>query len=318
MHEMPGGQYSNLQQQAKAIGLGDKWDDIKKMYRTVNLMFGDIIKVTPSSKVVGDMALFMVQNDLTEQDVYDRGGELSFPESVVTFFQGDLGQPVGGFPKELQKVILKGRPAFTERPGSLAEPVDFEQVRKELAEKIGYEPKNEEVLSYLMYPQVFLDYRTSYQNYGDVTLLDTPTFFHGIRLGESVEVQIEKGKTLIIRLDEVGEPDIEGNRTLFFNLNGQRREIIIKDRSIISSVQTKRKAEPTNKGQVGATMSGSVLQILVKKGDKVKKGDPLMITEAMKMETSLEAHFDGVVDHVYVTEGEAISSGDLLIELTEK
>ncbi|WP_321387800.1 pyruvate carboxylase [uncultured Enterococcus sp.] len=318
MHEMPGGQYSNLQQQAKAIGLGDKWDDIKKMYRTVNLMFGDIIKVTPSSKVVGDMALFMVQNDLTEQDVYDRGGELSFPESVVTFFQGDLGQPVGGFPKELQKVILKGRPAFTERPGSLAESVDFEQVRKELAEKIGYEPKNEEVLSYLMYPQVFLDYRTSYQNYGDVTLLDTPTFFHGIRLGESVEVQIEKGKTLIIRLDEVGEPDIEGNRTLFFNLNGQRREIIIKDRSIISSVQTKRKAEPTNKGQVGATMSGSVLQILVKKGDKVKKGDPLMITEAMKMETSLEAHFDGVVDHVYVTEGEAISSGDLLIELTEK
>ncbi|MBL1225945.1 pyruvate carboxylase [Enterococcus sp. BWR-S5] len=318
MHEMPGGQYSNLQQQAKAIGLGDKWDDIKKMYRTVNLMFGDIIKVTPSSKVVGDMALFMVQNDLTEQDIYDRGGELSFPESVVTFFQGDLGQPVGGFPKELQKVILKGRPAFTERPGSLAEPVDFEQVRKELAEKIGYEPKNEEVLSYLMYPQVFLDYRTSYQNYGDVTLLDTPTFFHGIRLGESVEVQIEKGKTLIIRLDEVGEPDIEGNRTLFFNLNGQRREIIIKDRSIISSVQTKRKAEPTNKGQVGATMSGSVLQILVKKGDKVKKGDPLMITEAMKMETSLEAHFDGVVDHVYVTEGEAISSGDLLIELTEK
>lgn len=318
MHEMPGGQYSNLQQQAKAIGLGDKWDDIKKMYRTVNLMFGDIIKVTPSSKVVGDMALFMVQNDLTEQDVYDRGGELSFPESVVTFFQGDLGQPVEGFPKELQKVILKGRPAFTERPGSLAAPVDFEQVHKELAEKIGYEPKKEEVLSYLMYPQVFLDYRTSYQNYGDVTLLDTPTFFHGIRLGESVEVQIEKGKTLIIRLDEVGEPDIEGNRTLFFNLNGQRREIVIKDRSITSSVQTKRKAEPTNKGQIGATMSGSVLQILVKKGDKVKKGDPLMITEAMKMETSLEAHFDGTVDHIYVTEGEPISSGDLLIELTEK
>lgn len=318
MHEMPGGQYSNLQQQAKAIGLGDKWDEIKKMYRTVNLMFGDIIKVTPSSKVVGDMALFMVQNDLTEQDVYDHGGELSFPESVVTFFQGDLGQPVGGFPKELQKVILKGRPAFTERPGSLAAPVDFAEVHKELAEKIGYEPKKEEVLSYLMYPQVFLDYRTSYQNYGDVTLLDTPTFFHGIRLGESVEVQIERGKTLIIRLDEIGEPDIEGNRTLFFNLNGQRREIVIKDRSITSSVQTKRKAEPTNKGQVGATMSGSVLQILVKKGDKVKKGDPLMITEAMKMETSLEAHFDGTVDHIYVTEGEAISSGDLLIELTEK
>ncbi|MGC6767614.1 pyruvate carboxylase [Enterococcus sp. LJL128] len=318
MHEMPGGQYSNLQQQAKAIGLGDRWDEIKKMYRTVNLMFGDIVKVTPSSKVVGDMALFMVQNDLTEEDVYAKGAELSFPESVVTFFQGDLGQPAGGFPKELQRVILKGRPAFTERPGSLAEPVDFDKVRQELAEKIGFEPKHEEVLSYLMYPQVFLDYQTSYQTFGDVTLLDTPTFFNGIRLGETVEVQIERGKTLIIRLDEIGEPDIEGNRTLFFNLNGQRREMVIKDNSIKSNVQTKRKAEPTNKGHVAATMSGSVLQTLVKKGDKVKKGDPLMITEAMKMETSLEAHFDGVVEHVYVTEGEAISSGDLLMELSEK
>ncbi|MCB5950778.1 pyruvate carboxylase [Enterococcus sp. BWT-B8] len=318
MHEMPGGQYSNLQQQAKAVGLGDKWDDIKKMYQTVNLMFGDIVKVTPSSKVVGDMALFMVQNDLTEEAVFECGNQLSFPESVVTFFQGDLGQPTGGFPKELQRIILKGRPAFTDRPGDLAEPVDFAAISKELAEKIGYEPKMEEVLSYLMYPQVFLDYRTSYQNYGDVTLLDTPTFFQGIRLGETVEVQIERGKTLIVRLDEIGEPDVEGNRTLFFNLNGQRREIEIKDHSIKSSVQTKRKAEPTNKGQIGATMSGSVLQLLVKKGDKVKKGDPLIITEAMKMETSLEAHFDGMVDHIYVSEGEAISSGDLLLELEEK
>ena len=318
MHEMPGGQYSNLQQQAKAVGLGDKWDDIKKMYRTVNLMFGDIVKVTPSSKVVGDMALFMVQNGLTEEAVFEKGSQLSFPESVVTFFQGDLGQPTGGFPKELQRIILKGRPAFTQRPGDLAEPVDFANASKELAEKIGYEPKMEELLSYLMYPQVFLDYRTSYQNFGDVTLLDTPTFFQGIRLGETVEVQIERGKTLIIRLDEIGEPDVEGNRTLFFNLNGQRREIAIKDQSIKSSVQTKRKAEPTNKGHIAATMSGSVLQLLVKKGDKVKKGDPLIITEAMKMETSLEAHFDGVVDHIYVSDGEAISSGDLLLELTEK
>jgi pyruvate carboxylase len=317
MHEMPGGQYSNLQQQAKAVGLGHKWDEIKKVYHTVNLMFGDIVKVTPSSKVVGDMALFMVQNSLTEQDVYDKGEELSFPESVVTFFQGDLGQPVGGFPKELQRIILKGRPAFTERPGSLAAPVKFDKVKAELAEKIGYEPKLEEVLSYLMYPQVFLDYRTSYQNFGDVTLLDTPTFFQGIRQGESVEVQIEKGKTLIIRLDEIGDPDIEGNRVLFFNLNGQRREIVIKDVSIKSAVQTKRKAEPTNKEQIGATMSGSVLQVLVKKGDKVKKGDALLVTEAMKMETSIEARYDGIVDHIYVVEGESISSGDLLIEVKE-
>jgi pyruvate carboxylase len=212
---------------------------------------------------------------------------------------------------------LKGRPAFTERPGSLAEPVDFDKVKAELAEKIGFEPKFEEVLSYLMYPQVFLDYQAAYQNYGDVTLLDTPTFFSGLRLNETVAVQIEKGKTLIIRLDEIGEPDIEGNRVLFFNLNGQRREVVIKDTSIKSALQIKRKAEPTNKAQIGATMSGSVLQILVKKGEKVEKGDALLVTEAMKMETSIEARYDGIVDHIYVVEGESISSGDLLIEVKE-
>lgn len=318
MHEMPGGQYSNLQQQAKAVGLGHRWDDIKKMYHTVNLMFGDIVKVTPSSKVVGDMALFMVQNELSEEDIYEKGETLSFPESVVTFFQGELGQPVGGFPEKLQKIILKGRPAITERPGLFAETVDFEKVKAELAKKIGYEPKQEEVLSYLMYPQVFLDYQTAYNQFGDVTLLDTPTFFQGIRLGETVNVQIEKGKILIIRLDEIGEPDIEGNRVLFFNLNGQRREITIKDTSIVSAVKTRRKAEPTNREQIGATMSGSVLDVLVKKGDTVKRGDTLMVTEAMKMETAIEAPFDGEIAHLYVVAGDPIASGDLLIEVTEK
>lgn len=318
MHEMPGGQYSNLQQQAKAVGLGHRWDDIKKMYHTVNLMFGDIVKVTPSSKVVGDMALFMVQNELSEEDIYEKGETLSFPESVVTFFQGELGQPVGGFPEKLQKIILKGRPAITERPGLFAETVDFEKVKAELAKKIGYEPKQEEVLSYLMYPQVFLDYQTAYNQFGDVTLLDTPTFFQGIRLGETVNVQIEKGKILIIRLDEIGEPDIEGNRVLFFNLNGQRREITVKDTSIVSAVKTRRKAEPTNREQIGATMSGSVLDVLVKKGDTVKRGDTLMVTEAMKMETAIEAPFDGEIAHLYVVAGDPIASGDLLIEVTEK
>jgi pyruvate carboxylase len=317
MHEMPGGQYSNLQQQAKAVGLGARWDDIKKTYHDVNMMFGDIVKVTPSSKVVGDMALFMIQNDLKEKDVFERGAELSFPESVVNFFQGKLGQPVGGFPKELQAIILQGKPAITERPGALAKPVDFTAVKAELKEKIGYEPRQDEVLSYLMYPQVFLDYRTSFDSFGDVTLLDTPTFFHGMRLGETVSVQIEKGKILIIRLDEIGEPDVEGNRTLFFNLNGQRREIVVKDGAVKSSVQAKRKAEPTNKAHIGATMPGSVLQVLVKKGDKVTKGQPLMVTEAMKMETSIDARYDGVVEHIYVSEGESIDSGDLLVEVTE-
>lgn len=317
-HEMPGGQYSNLQVQAKAVGLGDKWEEVKDMYHTVNMMFGDIVKVTPSSKVVGDMALFMVQNNLTEADVYEKGLEYNFPESVVTFFQGELGQPVGGFPKELQQIILKGRPAFTERPGALAAPVDFAQVKAELAEKIGYEPKQEEVLSYLMYPQVFLDYQTAYNMFADVTMLDTPTFFSGMRLGETINVEIEKGKILIIRLDEIGEPDIEGNRTLFFNLNGQRREILVKDTAIKSAIQTKRKAEPTNKEQIGATMPGSVLEIFVKKGDRVKQGDTLMVTEAMKMETAIEARYDGEVKHIYVEAGETIAQDDLLIEVIEK
>ncbi|MBS6432662.1 pyruvate carboxylase [Enterococcus raffinosus] len=317
-HEMPGGQYSNLQQQAKAVGLGEKWDEIKEMYQTVNMMFGDIVKVTPSSKVVGDMALFMVQNELTEQDIYYRGDELSYPDSVVSFFQGELGQPVGGFPEKLQQIILQGRPAMQERPGKFAEPVKFDKVKKELQELIGFEPSKTDVLSYLMYPQVFLDYQKSYGQFADVTLLDTPTFFSGMRLGETITVQIEKGKTLIIRLDEIGEADVEGNRTLFFNLNGQRREILVKDASIKSAVQTKRKVEPTNREQIGATMTGSVLKVLVEKGDHVEKGQPLLITEAMKMETSIDARFAGKVSHLYVEEGESITSGDLLIEVKEK
>ncbi|CAI3295079.1 pyruvate carboxylase [Enterococcus cecorum] len=315
LHEMPGGQYSNLQQQAKAVGLSDKWDEVKQMYRKVNMMFGDIVKVTPSSKVVGDMALFMVQNQLTEEDLYEKGDTLSFPDSVVSFFEGQLGQPVGGFPEKLQKIILKGRPAITVRPGQLAPAVDFEKVRNELAEKVGFTPKDEQVLSYLMYPQVFLDYCKAYDQFGEVKLLDTPTFFYGMRLGEKINVEIEKGKVLIIRLDEIGEADEEGNRILFFNLNGQRREIVVNDKSIQSTIVHRKKAEPTDKNQYGATMSGSVLQVLVKKGDYVKKGDVLMITEAMKMETAIEARFDGVVDHLYVQPGEIIQSGDLLIKL---
>ena len=194
LHEMPGGQYSNLQQQAKAVGLSDKWDEVKQMYRKVNMMFGDIVKVTPSSKVVGDMALFMVQNQLTEEDLYEKGDTLSFPDSVVSFFEGQLGQPVGGFPEKLQKIILKGRPAITVRPGQLAPAVDFEKVRNELAEKVGFTPKDEQVLSYLMYPQVFLDYCKAYDQFGEVKLLDTPTFFYGMRLGEKINVEIEKEK----------------------------------------------------------------------------------------------------------------------------
>lgn len=314
-HQMPGGQYTNLQQQAKAVGLEDKWDEVKAMYAVVNEMFGDIVKVTPSSKVVGDMALFMVQNELSEEDVYARGQELDFPESVVSFFRGDLGQPTGGFPEKLQKLVLKGSQPITVRPGSLRNPVDFTAVKAELAEKIGKEPTQEEVLSYLMYPEVFMEYTAIYQKFGDVTKLDTPTFFHGMRTGEQIEVQIEKGKTLIIKLNQIGEPDANGMRTLYFELNGQGREIEVRDRSITSTKAIRKKAEPTQRGHIGATMPGSVLEVLVKQGDRVTQGEPLVITEAMKMETTIRATLDGVVDQIYITNGDPIDSGDLLIEI---
>lgn len=315
MHEMPGGQYTNLKTQAKAVGLGHRFDEIKAMYRTVNMMFGDIIKVTPSSKVVGDMALFMIQNELNEEDVYARGSELNFPESVVSFFRGDLGQPVGGFPEKLQHIIVKDKAVLADRPGLHAEKVDFAAVKAELAEKIGYQPGDHEVISYIMYPQVFLDYQKMQREFGAVTLLDTPTFLHGMRLGESIEVQIEKGKTLSIRLDEIGEPDLAGNRVLFFNLNGQRREVVINDQSVQTQVVAKRKAETGNPNQIGATMPGSVLEILVQAGDKVSKGQALMVTEAMKMETTIEAPFDAEIKEIFVIKGEAIQTQDLLIEL---
>ncbi|KZK39255.1 Pyruvate carboxylase [Lactococcus cremoris] len=315
MHEMPGGQYTNLKSQAKAVGLGHRFDEIKGMYRTVNMMFGDIIKVTPSSKVVGDMALFMIQNELNEEDVYARGSELNFPESVVSFFRGDLGQPVGGFPEKLQHIIVKDKAVLADRPGLHAEKVDFAAVKAELAEKIGYQPGDHEVISYIMYPQVFLDYQKMQREFGAVTLLDTPTFLHGMRLGESIEVQIEKGKTLSIRLDEIGEPDLAGNRVLFFNLNGQRREVVINDQSVQTQVVAKRKAETGNPNQIGATMPGSVLEILVQAGDKVSKGQALMVTEAMKMETTIEAPFDAEIKEIFVIKGEAIQTQDLLIEL---
>lgn len=314
-HEMPGGQYTNLKAQAAAVGLGHRFDEIKQMYSKVNMMFGDIIKVTPSSKVVGDMALFMIQNDLTEEDVYERGTELNFPESVVSFFRGDLGQPEGGFPERLQKIIVKDKSILTDRPGLYAEPVDFEEVKTELAKKIGYQPGDHEVISYLMYPQVFLDYQKMQQEFGAVTLIDTPTFLHGMRLNEKIEVQIEKGKTLSIRLDEIGEPDLAGNRVLFFNLNGQRREVVINDKSVQTQVVAKRKAETGNPNHIGATMPGSVLEVLVKSGDKVQKGQALMVTEAMKMETTLEAPFDCEIVKIHVIKGESIQTQDLLIEI---
>jgi pyruvate carboxylase len=314
-HEMPGGQFSNLQQQAKAVALGDRWDEVKQMYRRVNDMFGDVVKVTPSSKVVGDMALYMVQNNLTEDDIYDRGESLDFPDSVVEFFQGYLGQPYQGFPRELQQIILKGREPLTVRPGEMLEAADFNDIKETLFHKINRQVTSFDVLAYALYPKVFLDREKMYAQFGDVSVLDTPTFFYGMRLGEEIEVEIEQGKTLIVKLVSIGEAQNDGSRVLYFELNGQSREIIVIDESAKVTVSAKQKVDPSNPSQIGASMPGTVIKVLVEEGEKVKKGDHLMITEAMKMETTVQAPFDGRVKAISVQNGESINAGDLLIEL---
>ena len=315
VHEMPGGQYSNLQQQAKAVGLGERWEEVKTMYSRVNLLFGDVVKVTPSSKVVGDMALFMVQNDLDENTVLIRGNAIDFPESVIEFFGGHIGQPHGGFPKELQKVILKDREAITVRPGELLEDIDFELLRNDLNEKLGRPVTSHEVLSYALYPKVFEEYSATNKEFGDVSVIDTPEFLYGMRLGEEVEIEIQKGKTLIVKLVSISEPQSDATRVIYFEINGQPREVIIDDVNVESDVVRKVKADTSNVSHIAATMPGTVLKVAVSVGAKVKRGQHLIITEAMKMETTIQAPFDGVIKEIYVTAGESISTGDLLIEL---
>ena len=314
--EMPGGQFSNLRQQAKAVGLGDRWNDIKKMYHDVNLMFGDIVKVTPSSKVVGDMTLYMVQNDLTEKDIYERGDTLDFPQSVVEFFEGRLGFPYQGFPEKLQKIILKGKAPLTQRPGKLLDPADFEAIRKKLKDA-GYGSTDEDINAYCQYPKVFKDYSERYNKYGEVTLLDTPTFFFGMKKNEEITVELEEGVDLIIKLINISDPDDSGMRTITFMFNGAEREIQVLDKNVDQQVVTTKKADPDKIGDIGATLSGSVVNVLVTKGQKVKKGDPLVVTEAMKMETTITSPIDGTIGEIYAVKGKPIISGDCLLEVLE-
>src|SRR5690625_2774051 len=313
-HEMPGGQYSNLKQQANAVGLGDRWNEVKRMFRQVNDMFGDVVKVTPSSKVVGDMALFMVQNNLTEDDVYENGESIDFPNSVVEFAQGFIGQPYQGFPKELQRIILKGKEPIQVRPGELIDPVDFTEIKNSLFNKLNRHVTSFDMIAYALYPQVFMDYHKNYETYGDLSVLDTPTFFYGMRLGEEIEVEIEQGKTLIVKLISISEARSDATRVVYFELNGQSREVVVKDENLTSEVVTKPKVDSSNKNQIGATMPGTVIKVLCESGNKVEKGDYLIITEAMKMETTIQAPFSGQIKNVHVNDGEAITTDDLLIE----
>lgn len=314
-HEMPGGQYSNLSQQAKSLGLGERFHEVKDMYRRVNFLFGDIVKVTPSSKVVGDMALYMVQNDLDEETVINEGHKLDFPESVVSYFKGDIGQPVNGFDKELQAVILKGQQPLTERPGEYLAPVNFDDIRQELEAKAYGEVTEQDVISYVLYPKVFDQYIQTKQQYGDLSLLDTPTFFFGMRNGETVEIEIDTGKRLIIKLETISEPDENGYRTIYYVMNGQARRISIKDENIKTNTNLKPKADKSNPSHIGAQMPGSVTEVKVAVGDEVKVNQPLLITEAMKMETTIQAPFNGTIKQVTVVSGDAIATGDLLIEI---
>ncbi|TYR77659.1 pyruvate carboxylase [Rossellomorea vietnamensis] len=314
-HEMPGGQYSNLQQQAKAVGLGDRWEEVKEMYSRVNHLFGDIVKVTPSSKVVGDMALFMVQNDLTESDVIERGEKIDFPDSVIELFEGYLGQPYGGFPENLQKAILKGKEPITVRPGELLDDVDFDKLKEKLFKDLDRQVTSFDAIAYALYPKVFMEYSKTVEAFGDISVLDTPTFLYGMRLGEEVEVEIETGKTLIVKLISVGQPQADGTRIVYFELNGQAREVVIKDESIKASVALKPKANPKNENHIGATMPGTVIKVIAGKGEKVSQGDHLLINEAMKMETTVQAPFTGTIRDIHVKGGDAIAPGDLLIEI---
>src|SRR5699024_7581065 len=274
----------------------------------------DIVKVTPSSKVVGDMALFMVQNNLSEDDVYERGETIDFPESVIEFAQGYIGQPYQGFPKELQRIILKGKEPINVRPGELLDSVDFTKMRDSLYNSLDRPVTDFDLISYALYPKVFMDYHKFYETYGDISVLDTLTYFYGMKLDEEIEVEIEQGKTLFVKLVSISEPRSDGTRVIYFELNGQQRQVVVKDESVESQVKTRPKVDQNNEKQIGASMPGTVVKVICDKGEKVQKGDHLLINEAMKMETTVQAPFSGVIKDVYVKNGDTIAVDDLLIE----
>lgn len=314
LHEMPGGQFTNLKEQARSLGLETRWHEVAQAYADANRMFGDIVKVTPSSKVVGDMALMMVSQDLTVADVENPAKDVSFPDSVVSMLKGDLGQPPGGWPEVLQKKALKGDAAYTVRPGSLLEDADLAAERKAIEDKLEREISEYEFASYLMYPKVFTDFAAASDLYGPVSALPTPTYFYGLPVGEEVFVDIEKGKTLVVLNQAQGVADEKGMVTVFFELNGQPRRIKVPDRAHgASGGAIRRKAEAGNAAHLGAPMPGVISTVAVSSGQTVKAGDVLLSIEAMKMETALHAEKDGTIAEVLVRTGDQIDAKDLLI-----
>jgi pyruvate carboxylase len=313
LHEMPGGQFTNLKEQARSLGLETRWHEVAQAYADVNRMFGDIVKVTPSSKVVGDMALMMVSQDLTVADVENPDKDIAFPDSVVSMMRGDLGQPPSGWPASLQKKVLKDEKPFTVRPGSLLPAADLEAERKSIEETLGREITDQEFASYLMYPKVFTDYAAAQENYGPTSVLPTPVYFYGLKPEEEVFVDLERGKTLVIVNQAMSETDEKGMVTVFFELNGQPRRVKVPNRAKGASGGVKRKAELGNDKHVGAPMPGVVSTVAVAQGQNVKAGDVLLSIEAMKMETALRAERDGSIAEVLVRPGEQIDAKDLLV-----
>lgn len=317
-YEIPGGQYSNLKPQVESFGLGHKFNDVKEMYKKVNDMLGDIVKVTPSSKMVGDLAIFMVQNDLTPENICEKGQNMAFPDSSVAYFKGMMGQPRGGFPKELQGIVLKGEESITVRPGELLPPEDFEAIKKHLESKLNIIADEKDILSYALYPEVFEEYIKYKKRYGDLSHMGSDVFFHGLFEGETSEVEIAEGKTLIVKLVRIGDLK-NGKRSLLFEVNGNTREIEIVDKAnqmknLEQNVEISM-ANAEDVYEIGASIPGTIYKLLVKEGDLVQEGDSIAIIEAMKMETNVVSSVDGKVEKIYVKEGEQVKSGQLVVKL---
>ena len=317
-HEMPGGQYTNLFEQARALGLADRWPDACRIYAEVNQLFGDIVKVTPTSKSVGDMALFMLANNLTCEDVLNPDRDIAFPASVIDLIGGGMGQPPGGFPEAVKKRVLLGKEEFVGRPGETLPPADMDAARKSVAEMVEGEPSGRDVISWLLYGRVYEEFAMHQVQYSDVSILPTPNFFFGMEPGEEISTDIEPGKTLIIRFVSVSTPHADGTRTVFFELNGQPREITVADQSVEATAEASIKADPAIAGQIGSTMPGMVVTVSVKAGDLIRKGQKLLTLEAMKMETTITADLDGKIRDVLVQPGRRVETGDLLVVIEQE
>jgi pyruvate carboxylase len=314
-HEMPGGQYTNLYEQSRALGLADRWDEVCRTYAEVNQLLGDIVKVTPTSKAVGDMALFLITKDLTCADVMDATRDIAFPQSVLDLLSGRMGQTVGGFPRQVRDRILRGEKPLRGRAGSQLPPADFDQSAEKLEPLLGRQPTRKEVLSHLLYPTVFEEFAAHQQNYTDTSNLPTPVYFFGMEPGEEITFELEAGKTLFVKFLTFSDPHDDGSRTVFFELNGQPRHVTVIDQALVGRSGRTKKADPNDDRQVGASMPGMVVTVAVRPGDQVAKGQKLLMLEAMKMQTNILAQRDGKVQEILVKPGSQVENGDLLLRL---